>query len=160
MPIANPQEATSMLIEIAAELKIRMIIDKGWAELGNVTIPENILVISGAPHDLLFPRTAGVIHHAGAGTLSTAARAGVPQIAIPTAFDQFYLAKRIFVTVIGPKACPIFQLTKDYLLSAVQEIISNQAMIQKAKDLGALLSPKNGVEEAIKIIEAKVKGGK
>ncbi|MFJ5116518.1 nucleotide disphospho-sugar-binding domain-containing protein [Kitasatospora sp. NPDC088548] len=39
------------------------------------------------PHHWLFPRTAAVIHHAGAGTTAAALRAGTPTIPIPAQLD-------------------------------------------------------------------------
>jgi len=42
-----------------------------------------VILIRSAPHDLLFPRCALVIHHGGAGTTNAAIQAGVPQVVIP-----------------------------------------------------------------------------
>jgi UDP:flavonoid glycosyltransferase YjiC (YdhE family) len=41
-----------------------------------------------ASFDQLFPRCAAVIHHGGVGTAAQALAAGIPQLAIPFAFDQ------------------------------------------------------------------------
>src|SRR5439155_1365249 len=45
---------------------VRAVVQSGWAELGPVG--DNILLVGDLPHDWLFPRTAAVVHHAGAGT--------------------------------------------------------------------------------------------
>ena len=48
----------------------------------------NTFVIDRAPHQLLFPRAAAVVHPGGAGTLAQALRAGRPMLVVPHAHDQ------------------------------------------------------------------------
>lgn len=59
------------------------------------TIPDTCHVYDHAPHDVLFRHCRLVIHHGGAGTLDTAARAGVPQLILPQVLDQFWNASRL-----------------------------------------------------------------
>jgi hypothetical protein len=40
------------------------------------------------PHSALFSRCSLAVHHGGAGTVHAAARAAVPQLVLPIAFDQ------------------------------------------------------------------------
>ncbi len=65
---------------------------------------EGQLQIAEAPHGKLFPRCALVIHHGGAGTVHTAARAGVPQQLVPHATDQFFWKKRVESLGLGDAA--------------------------------------------------------
>ncbi|MFD0491303.1 nucleotide disphospho-sugar-binding domain-containing protein [Saccharopolyspora spinosporotrichia] len=46
------------------------------------------------PHDWLFPRTAAVVHHGGAGTTGAGVRAGVPAVITPVIADQPFWAKQ------------------------------------------------------------------
>jgi vancomycin aglycone glucosyltransferase len=50
---------------------------------------------------VLFARVAGVVHHGGAGTTTTAARAGAPQVVVPQIGDQPYWAHRVAELGIG-----------------------------------------------------------
>lgn len=43
----------------------------------------------------LFGRVAAVVHHGGAGTTTTATRAGTPQVVVPQWADQPYWASRV-----------------------------------------------------------------
>jgi UDP:flavonoid glycosyltransferase YjiC (YdhE family) len=52
------------------------------------TLPHDILAIASAPHSLLFPRAAAVVHHCGIGTLSQSLVGGRPLLAVPFAHDQ------------------------------------------------------------------------
>ena len=49
----------------------------------------------------LFGRVAAVVHHGGAGTTTTATRAGTPQVVVPQAADQPYWAGRVVDLGIG-----------------------------------------------------------
>lgn len=48
----------------------------------------DVHVAAAAPHSLLLPRAAAVVHQCGIGTLSQALRAGRPQLCVPWAHDQ------------------------------------------------------------------------
>jgi UDP:flavonoid glycosyltransferase YjiC (YdhE family) len=54
-----------------------------------------MLHASYAPFSKIFPRAAVVIHHGGIGTCAQAMAAGVPQVVMPLAFDQFDNAARL-----------------------------------------------------------------
>jgi UDP:flavonoid glycosyltransferase YjiC (YdhE family) len=51
-------------------------------------LPGGIIGIDYAPHSLLFPRAAAIVHHGGVGTMAEALRAGRPMLVIPFAHDQ------------------------------------------------------------------------
>ena len=48
----------------------------------------DVLVCAQAPHSLLFPHVACVVHHGGIGTTAEALRAGCPQVVVPFFGDQ------------------------------------------------------------------------
>lgn len=48
-----------------------------------------------APHSLLFPAAAAVVHHGGVGTTGQALRAGKPQLIVPHMGDQYDHGQRI-----------------------------------------------------------------
>ncbi|MEW5726023.1 MAG: glycosyltransferase, partial [Thermodesulfobacteriota bacterium] len=105
-------EKTSRLLLEAARLSgQRLVLGRGWAHLEDLDPGKDHLVVGNVPHAKLFPRLAAVVHHGGAGTTATAARAGAPQIIVPHFFDQFYWAERIFRVGLGPKAMPRPKLT-------------------------------------------------
>ena len=54
----------------------------------------DIFVCGYAPHSLLFPRAAAIVHHGGIGTLAQALRAGRPQLIVPYFADQVDNAAR------------------------------------------------------------------
>ncbi|MCM2565220.1 glycosyltransferase [Janthinobacterium kumbetense] len=63
-------------------------------------LPAGVLWQAHAPFAALLPRVAAVVHHGGIGTSADAFRAGIPQLIVPFAYDQFdngWRAKRLGV---------------------------------------------------------------
>lgn len=58
------------------------------AQLPN-PLPPNVMWQPHVPFTVLLPRVAAVVHHGGIGTTAEAFRAGVPQLIVPFAYDQF-----------------------------------------------------------------------
>jgi len=56
-------------------------------------LPENVRVVRITPHGSLLPRVAAVVSHAGNGTVTRAACAGVPLLLLPDGKDQFDVAR-------------------------------------------------------------------
>ncbi len=99
--IRAPEQLARAMIESARTLGRRAIVSRGWAELGLVDDGRDCLAIDEVNHQRLFPRVAAVVHHGGAGTTMTAARAGVPQVVLPQHYDQHYWARRVRELGIG-----------------------------------------------------------
>ncbi|NYF78052.1 glycosyltransferase [Granulicella arctica] len=58
-------------------------------------LPSSIVVRSYVPLSKLLPRAKILVHHGGIGTVSQAFAAGIPQLAVPFAHDQFDNAARM-----------------------------------------------------------------
>ncbi|MCO1574778.1 glycosyltransferase [Crossiella sp. SN42] len=97
-------DAGLAMVEAARAAGRRVIISRGWAGLAGPGGAADCLVIGEANHRVLFQQVAAVVHHGGAGTTSTAARAGAPQVVLPQHYDQHYWARRVEVLGIGAEA--------------------------------------------------------
>ena len=64
-------------------------------------LPDSVLWQAFLPLRALLPHAAALVHHGGIGTLAEALRAGVPQLVVPCAFDQFDNAQRIRALGVG-----------------------------------------------------------
>ncbi|WP_075736825.1 glycosyltransferase [Streptomyces acidiscabies] len=79
----------------------RVLLARGWAELAPVDDQPDCHVVGEINHQALFRRVAAVVHHAGAGTTTTATLAGVPQVVVPQIVDQPYWGSRVAALGIG-----------------------------------------------------------
>jgi rhamnosyltransferase subunit B len=75
--------------EAAARLGARaVLLTGGFAANQPARVPDGVLIVDRAPHQLLFPRARAVVHQGGAGTTAQALRAGSPTLVVPHSHDQ------------------------------------------------------------------------
>lgn len=60
-----------------------------YAEQLPKSLPPEVRHVPFAPFTHLLPRCAALVHHGGIGTMSQALAAGIPQLVVPLAHDQF-----------------------------------------------------------------------
>jgi vancomycin aglycone glucosyltransferase len=101
MAVRAGEEAARVAVEAVRSQGRRVLVGRGWAELGLVDDRDDCFAVGEVNHQSLFPRVAAVVHHGGAGTTTTAARAGTPQVVVPQLADQPYWAARVAELGIG-----------------------------------------------------------
>ncbi|MEU4250155.1 nucleotide disphospho-sugar-binding domain-containing protein [Amycolatopsis sp. NPDC026612] len=109
--------------------------------------------LTQAPHDWLFPRTAAVVHHGGAGTTGAALAAGRPQVVCPFMFDQPFFGRRLSALGVAPRPQPLRELTATGLAHAITHALTGTAPA-RAKELGELIRAEDGTGHAVKVLEA------
>jgi vancomycin aglycone glucosyltransferase len=127
MPAAG--DATRRLIGAARAVGRRIIVSRGWADLGLIDDAPDCMAVGDVSYDVLFPRVAAVVHHGGAGTTAAAARAGVPQVITPMFGDQFYWASRIVDLGVGATT-PHTTMTEESLAGALREVFDSAVVVQ------------------------------
>ncbi|WP_026923886.1 glycosyltransferase [Glycomyces arizonensis] len=101
MPVHVLKGAAEAAVEAVRSHGRRLLVSRGWAELGLVDGADDCFLIGETNHRALFGRVAAVVHHGGAGTTTTSARAGAPQVVVPQMADQPYWARRVAELGIG-----------------------------------------------------------
>ncbi len=86
--------------EVAARVSRRLgcravLVTGAGADALRPNLPPNCVTTGWASYPGLFSRAAAVVHQGGVGTTAQALRAGVPQLVVPFAHDQFDNADRI-----------------------------------------------------------------
>ncbi|MEZ6135514.1 MAG: glycosyltransferase [Pirellulaceae bacterium] len=95
-------------------------------------LPDKIYAARYLPFSQLLPRAAAIVHHGGVGTTSQAFSAGIPQIVLPMAFDQFDNANRVATLQCG-SWLPMRRLNKERLkrqLSAMPQVTAGVDRVQ------------------------------
>ena len=145
---------TRLVVEALDRAGQRAVLLGGWSQLGEVDLPETILKLDFVPHDWLFPHMAAVVHHGGAGTTAAGLMAGCPTVVVSFFGDQSFWGWRVRELGVGPKWIPRKKLSVDKLAAAIQQAVTDQAMGERAASVGELIRAENGVEKAVKLIEA------
>ena len=83
--------------------------------------------IGDVAHPQLFSRVSCVVHHGGAGTTTSALRAGVPQVLLPLLLDQHLHAHALARAGLAPKAPKMAKVTASTLRQAVRGALALSA---------------------------------
>ena len=121
---------------------------------GRLPIPEtrDCCFAGETPHAFLFPRLSAVIHHGGAGTTATAARAGVPQIVVPHVLDQYYWGNRVYRLGLGPAPIWRFRLSQARLESAVGKCLTHGRIQSNARKASRAIEKYDGTDRAVRFL--------
>jgi len=87
------------------------------------------------PLHSLLPLSAALVHHGGIGTTAEALRAGVPQLVLPWAFDQFDNAQRVR------------RLRSDALRRKLSEVLDSSAVAGACQSVAERLRADSGLDE-------------
>lgn len=133
MPDLRPGATSACVVAGARTAGLRVILGRGWAGLH--AEGDDLCIVDDVSHAALFPRVAAVVHHGGAGTTQAAARAGVPQVVVPHALDQFFWGKRVEALGVGPRPLAKRKLDAGPLAEALRSCAA-PAMRARAAELG------------------------
>lgn len=151
MPVKNPETLKEKLCEALKQTDNRAIFITGNSGFENIS-NQDILVVPEAPHQLLFPLSKGVIHHAGAGTMAAVLKAGVPQLAIPYTADQPFWAHILLKNNLVPFVLTEDKLTVEHLVKALLFMESKTSKIA-AQDIQNKIAQEDGVNHACAFLE-------
>ena len=126
----------------------RIVLASGWASLSERD--DDCLVVGEVNQQALFARVAAVIHHGGAGTTSTAAHAGAPQVLVPLIADQPSWARRVTTLGIGV-GLPDGPVPTSEALTAALATTLSAATRARARDVAAAI-PTDGATVAAALL--------
>jgi sterol 3beta-glucosyltransferase len=143
---------TEVVLEALKLSRQRAVLASGQGGISSSKVPKNMFVIDAVPHDWLFPQTAAVVHHGGAGTTGASLRASKPTVICPFVGDQPFWGRRVEALGVGPSPIPRGKLTAERLAEAITTAVTDQAMQERAHSLGELIRSENGVGRAAAVI--------
>src|SRR5919202_4788602 len=150
MMARDPQKTTALVVEALTRSGQRGILAGGWGAL-NATMQhsEHVFFVDSIPHHWLFPRMAAIVHHGGAGTTGAALRSGIPSVVVPFGFDQAFWGHRVAALGVGPMPLPRSKLTAHRLAKAIDHVVHNPRMHERAAQVGTQIQMEQGTAQAI-----------
>ena len=137
--------------EAARLMGRRAVLLKGDGVEALKTLPAGILAVPSAPYHILFPRASAVVHSGGIGTTAQALRAGVPQLIAPFAHDQYDNAARVERMGVG-RQCKRTATALE-LAATLSRFLDDDAIKNRASQVGAAIRAENGIKTACDAIE-------
>ncbi|MFC0436903.1 glycosyltransferase [Kutzneria buriramensis] len=143
-----PGDADRLAAVVSQALRaagVRGVVQSGWADL-TVHGPD-VLTIADVPYEWLFPRTAAVVHAAGAGVTAAGLRAGVPAVPLPyTSPDQPFWADRLVDLGVAPTgALRLRTVSGAELGAAIRGAVADVGLRARAERLAAAIRAEDGM---------------
>lgn len=149
--VHKPQDVLNIILQGIETAGIRAVV--GLTGVESDDLPDTAhLLLEATPHDWLFPRMAGIVHHGGAGTTAAGLLAGRPSLLIPLATDQFFWGRRIWELGLGPAPIPRQKLTSRRLGMALRQLVDEPDMQKRAQAFGQALLVEDGVKQAVAVL--------
>ena len=155
MPIFDTEAAMDVVLRALQRTGLRAIVSGALKEGARLrgSLPEHVRWIGPVDHDRLFPRCAAIVHHGGAGSTATSARAGRPTLVAPVFGDQRYWGHRLETLGVG-LVLPFRRWTPERLGDALQGLLQ-PSRVQAAAALGrAMQAERPGGEVVAETVEA------
>jgi UDP:flavonoid glycosyltransferase YjiC (YdhE family) len=149
----------SALLQALGGLDVDALVTTGAAGLPvDAVVPPNVTVASYVDQHLVLERVAGVVSHAGSGTLLGAAAAGVPQTCVPLGADQFENAAAAAAAGIAVVIDPAHRDAAS-LVEAMRRMLTDRTIAASARDVADEISRGDGVDAACDHIEGLHQAG-
>ncbi|WP_353571477.1 glycosyltransferase [Candidatus Albibeggiatoa sp. nov. BB20] len=151
------QETVENIVKALKQTQQRGILLKGWGNLDLSSLPDNIFVADEIPHDWIYPKASLVINHGGAGSTAAAFRAGTPILVVPFGFDQPFWGQRAIDLGVSPNFILHKDLNVENLSLAINAVVNDKAMQQRAASLGERIRAEDGLGHAVEVIKRTLK---
>ena len=121
-------------------------------------LPETIGVFRYVPFGPLLSEIAAVVHHGGVGTAARCIAAGLPQVVIPTLYNQPDTAQRLQRLGVG-RHIPPRKLDATSMTRAIREVLSSRKVGRRCTELASKIDRSRGLKQTVSLIEAACPGG-
>jgi UDP:flavonoid glycosyltransferase YjiC (YdhE family) len=148
MASEDPGRTAGVVLGALQRTGRRAILASGWGGLRSSELPPTVKAVDFVPHDWLFSRVCGAVHHGGAGTTAAALRAGIPSVIVPFFADQFFWAARLNALGMSPPGVPQRELTVDSLAEAIRAITVTPDMRDRCRGIARAIRSERGAETA------------
>ncbi len=137
---------------VAKKLNRRAVLVAGSAaDALKPELPASMTAVEWASFPGLFARAAVVVHSGGVGTTAQALRAGVPQLVVPFAHDQFDNADRVRRMGTG-RILFRSRITEKSLSRELERVLADNGAMRSSNEIGRVISDERGAAKAAEIL--------
>lgn len=160
MPLDIPGQtrALHLLTQAARKANCRAIIQSRSAPECGFSSDEQILYVTSAPHQMIFPFCSAVVHHGGAGTTHAATLAGKASIVIANISEQEHWASELCRLGIASKAARRRTVSAAGIARRIRQVLASPEMVAKAESIAGAMRNERGVERSVELIMQKFDG--
>lgn len=118
-------------------------------------LPPSIVHFSYVPLDALLPKASAFVHHGGVGSASQGLLAGIPQVIMPLAHDQFDNAARLKRLGMGDWI-PVKKFAGPNLTMVLKSLFASPSVAASCRAAAERLAPRDGLRRAATAIEEQM----
>jgi len=119
------------------------------------SLPEGVEHVAYAPFGELLPKAAAIVHHGGIGTAARAVKAGIPQLMVPHAYDQFDNCQRFADLGLAAELTQE-DLSAENLAAALDRLLGSSIIAEKCRSYAGMVRSKEGLERTCDLLEGLV----
>ncbi|MFO0799269.1 MAG: glycosyltransferase [Gemmataceae bacterium] len=139
-------------VEAVQRLGRRALLLTKFPEQLPATLPPGVRHVTYAPLDVLLPRTAAFVHHGGVGSMSQALAAGVPQLVMPLAHDQFDNLARAVRLGVG-EGLAVKRFTGRRVAAVLARLLGSAEVVGACRAVAAKLTVRDGLARSAAAVE-------
>ncbi len=156
VPVAEKEsqrEQVRLFAAVAERVRCRMIVQVPSLEACGSDLTGQVHLVTAAPHALVFPRCAAVVHHGGAGTVHAATKAGVPSLVVAHIHEQHFWGRELQRIGVAPAPLWRRELNLDSASKRLELILRTPGMKERAERAASVIGKEDGVATAVTLIE-------
>jgi UDP:flavonoid glycosyltransferase YjiC (YdhE family) len=153
---ANGEWLTRILLDAVNDAGVRAILAPNASKIGaGLRGSENVFVLRDypIPHHVLFPRLKAAVHHGSWITTHFAAQAGIPQLVLPQASDQYLWGSVVWRNELGPKSVDMNRMKAKKLSAAIEQLTQSREYESNARALAERVSGIDGAKNAVRLFQ-------
>jgi UDP:flavonoid glycosyltransferase YjiC (YdhE family) len=152
----NGDRLTRMLLDAVRDAGVRVILAQNNSKLGTgLRDTANVFMLRDypIPHHVLFPRLKAAVHHGSWIATHLAAQAGIPQLVLPQASDQYLWADVVWKNGLGPRGVDMNRMRPKKLSAAIEQLTHDRAYESNARALAERVGGIDGAKNAVRLFE-------
>ena len=153
---AESERITRTILDAVRDAGVRVVLAQAGSDIGTgLRESDDVFLLTEypIPHHVLFPRLAAAVHHGSWITTHLAAQAGIPQLVLPQASDQYQWAERIRRCGLGPRFVDMNRLKARKLSAAIEDLAGRASYARNARAFAERVAGIDGTKNALRLFE-------
>jgi UDP:flavonoid glycosyltransferase YjiC (YdhE family) len=149
---------TRLVLDAARDAGVRVVLARNGSKIGEgIRESDDVFILRDypIPHHVLFPRLRAAVHQGSWIATHLAAQAGIPQLVVPQASDQYLWSHVVRKNGLGPHGVDMNRITRAKLTAALEQLTSNQGYVARARELGERVRGIDGAKNAVRLFQAR-----
>ena len=147
---------TRILLDAARDAGVRVILAQNASTIGaGVRDSDDVHILRDypIPHHVLFPRLRAAVHQGSWIATHLAAQAGIPQLVMPQASDQYLWAHVVWKNGLGPRGVDMNRIKRARLAAALTDLVRSERYAANAHALGERVRGIDGARNAVRLFD-------